>query len=146
MQVNATVLFEIHAVVRKHHNLSFLAAIVLNLAKDLIERFERDAEPVGPLGVKQSVSCFEECEIVAGLRRNAEPFAKALHVRAPNLFGCDVDQKLERQWFLIVEIVHVRRWDLVGRATTEILPDATAKFSCAPIKIQTLITRRRRST
>jgi len=67
--LNAPVLFEIHSVIGEHHDLRLIAAIALDLFEDLVERFERDCETCRPLCVQQTVSRFEECKVVAILRR-----------------------------------------------------------------------------
>src|SRR6185503_12418757 len=94
--------------------------------------------------MKQSVRGLEKCKIVAVLRRSSESLSKPLHVRTPDTLRRDVDQKLKRQRFLVVQIVHVRGRDLVRRATTDVLPDATTQLSGIAVEVQTLVALRRR--
>src|ERR1051325_3441325 len=95
--------------------------------------------------MKQAVSRFEEGKVIARLRRASESLAKPLHVGAPNSIGRNVNQKLKWQRFLIVEVVHVRRRNLVGRAPAEVLPDPATQFSRFAIEVQTLVAIGRRS-
>src|ERR1044072_7131325 len=89
--------------------------------------------------MKQAVSRFEEGKVIARLRRAPESLTEALHVSAPDPVRRNVNQKLKWQRFLVVEVVHVRRRNFVGRAPAEIFPDPTTQFPCLPIEIQTLV-------
>src|ERR1700748_3261861 len=121
--MHAAILFEVHAVVGEEYDLGLRAAFGLNPAQQRVERAERDAEAFGAAYVKKSVRRLDEAEEVARAIRRDESLAKSLHVGLPDRFGRDVDQELERQRLLIIKLVHVRRRDFAGRATTHVLAD-----------------------
>src|SRR6478735_8932303 len=64
---------------------------------------------------------------------------ESLHVRAPDGLRRDVDKELERQWFLVVQLVHVGRRYFVWRASAQVLADSTMQLSIVAIEVETLI-------
>ena len=90
-QVDALILFEVHAVIREEHDLGLRAALGAQAAQYAVERDERDVQRLGAADVQKPVGRLEEAEEVARLRGLEEALAEAPHVRAPDLLGRDVN-------------------------------------------------------
>ncbi len=125
--------------VGEEHDLRLGARRPLYLAQQPVERLERDCQPLGAADVEQPVGRLEEAEEVARGRRREEALAEAAHVGAPDRVGRDVDEELEGQRLLIVQLVHVGRGHLVGRAPADVLAHAAAQFLRLAVEVEALV-------
>src|SRR4030095_13327606 len=138
--VSSTVLFEVHSVIGEHNDLGLVATELLNVLENFVERFQRHIQALRTLCMKQSIRGFEESEVVMRLRSRTKALVESLHVCAPDCFGSNVDQELKRQRFLIVQLIHVRRRNLVWRTTAQVFANASMQLAVIAIKIKTFVT------
>ena len=107
LKVDSLVLLQIHPVIRKQHDLRFVAAVLVNALQDLVQRLKCNRQAPGPAYVHQTVGALQKRKEVTRLRSAAKSFMEALHVRAPDRFRSEVDEELERQRFLVIQFIHI---------------------------------------